>query len=170
MSQIIVKPLNGAAKLIDDNTQVVKLDEDVPTSGRVLIPLDLWKAERDYFLARAQAGELGVWLSPDCDPDSLANDVSVLPVIGFNFPEFKFGQAYSGAVLLRSRYGFTGEIRAFGDIWRDQLFYLARCGFTQFSLKPGKSLEDGLLAFSDFSTPYQSSADQSLPIFNRRAA
>jgi len=83
---------------------------------------------------------------------------------------FKYGQGYSGAYLLRTRYGFKGDIRAFGDIWRDQFFYLARCGFTQFDIKEGKSLEDALNAFSDFTIPYQTSADGSLPVFNRRAA
>lgn len=170
MSQIIVKPLNGQAALGIDEFTVVRVDETLPTEGKVLVALDLWQAEKDFLRTRAEKGELGVWLSPDCNPEVLAADVSILPVIAFDFPVFKFGQGYSGAVLLRTRYGFKGEIRAFGDIWRDQLFYLARCGFTQFQLKEGKSAEEALAGFSDFSVPYQTSADQALPIFTRRAA
>lgn len=170
MNQIIHKPLNGKAELVPDEFTVVALDQAVPSEGKVLIALDLWIAEKDFFRARAERGELGVWLSPDCNPELLAGDVNLLPIIAFDFPVFKYGQGYSGAVLLRTRFGFKGQIRAFGDIWRDQLFYLARCGFTQFHLKPGKSLDDALNGFNDFTTPYQTSADNALPIFSRRAA
>lgn len=167
---IIAKPLNQAAQLVPDDFQVLQVEDTVPAEGRVLVPLSIWQAEKDALLARAQRGEVGVWLSPDCNPELLASDVANLAIIGFHFPVFKFGQAYSGAVLLRTRYGFKGEIRAFGDIWRDQLFYLARCGFTQFDIKEGKSLEDALEGFGDFTTPYQTSADGALPIFTRRVA
>lgn len=170
MTQIIYKPLNESARLVQDEFKIVQLEDQVPSTGKVLLPLDIWLAEKDVFLARAKKGEIGVWLSPDESPESLANDVDVLPVIAFHFPEFKFGQAYSSAFLLRQRLLFKGEIRAFGGIWRDQLFYLARCGFTQFSLKEGKSLEDALEGFNDFTTPYQTSADGELPIFSRRTA
>lgn len=170
MSQIIIKAPNQPAQITNDVFTVVRIEEKVPTEGKVLIPLDLWQAERDYFLPRAKAGDLGVWLTPNCNPEALKDDVVNLQIIGFEFPEFKFGQGYSGAVLLRNRYGFKGDIRAFGDIWRDQLFYLARCGFTQFDLKAGKSLEEAIEGFNDFTTPYQTSADGVLPIFSRRAA
>lgn len=170
MSQIILKPLDGKAALGTDEFTVVRVDETLPTEGKVLVALDLWQAEKDFLRTRAEKGELGVWLSPDCNPEVLAADVGILPLIAFDFPVFKFGQGYSGAVLLRTRYGFKGEIRAFGDIWRDQLFYLARCGFTQFLLKEGKSAEEALAGFNDFTVPYQTSADQALPIFTRRAA
>ncbi|MCQ8896917.1 DUF934 domain-containing protein [Limnobacter humi] len=170
MSSIIVKPLNGEACIAADDFTVVELDQTIPSTGKVLVNIAVWQAQKDALKARAQAGELGVWLSPDDNPELLAHDVSLLPVVAFHFPVFKFGQGYSGAVLLRSRYGFQGDIRAYGDIWRDQLFYLARCGFTQFDIKDGKSLEDALLGFKDFTVPYQTSADGALPIFTRRAA
>ncbi|NJM32891.1 MAG: DUF934 domain-containing protein [Limnobacter sp.] len=175
MVQLISKPLNGKATLIEDRFVVVEASTpdatpQVPEKGHVLIPLSLWLENPARFEARAAKGELGVWLSPDCNPDLLADSATRLPLIAFNFPVFKFGQGYSGAVLLRTRYGFTGELLAFGDIWRDQLFYLARCGFTQFKIKEGKSLEDALQAFNDFTIPYQTSADGALPIFTRRQA
>ena len=169
MSQIIEKPLNEAARLVENTFAVVRAVETIPSQGNVLVPLAIWQAAKDTLCARAEQGELGVWLSPDCDPETLKDDVGVLPVIAFEFPVFKFGQGYSGAVLLRTRYGYSGQIRAFGDIWRDQLFYLARCGFTQFAIKEGKSLEDAMEGFNDFTTPYQTSADGALPIFSRRS-
>ena len=175
MSQIIVKPLNGEAAIVADEFVVVEVGAAeapvaVPSEGKVLVHLSVWEASKAELTARAEAGDLGVYLNPEDNPEQLQGDVNVLKLIAFQFPVFKYGQGYSGAVLLRTRYGFKGEIRAFGDIWRDQFFYLARCGFTQFDIKEGKSLEDALNAFSDFTIPYQTSADGSLPVFNRRAA
>jgi uncharacterized protein (DUF934 family) len=168
--QIIVKPLNAEARIEPSEFTAIAQDQTVPDTGKVLVHLSIWQAQKPALLSRAQAGELGVWLDPDDNPELLADDASHLKIIAFHFPVFKFGQAYSGAVLLRTRYGFTGDILAYGDIWRDQLFYLARCGFTQFDIKEGKSIEDAIQGFKDFTTPYQTSADGVLPIFSRRTA
>lgn len=168
-SHLIVKPLHGEAAIVANTVHVVEQDQAIPESGQVLVHLSVWETRKAELTVRAQAGELGVWLNPDDNPEQLASDLNVLPLIAFHFPVFKYGQGYSGAVILR-RLGFKGDIRGYGDLWRDQLFYLARCGFTQFSLKEGKSLEDALNAFKDFTTPYQTSADGALPIFTRRAA
>lgn len=175
MKKIIHKPMNGQAQIVDNQFTVIEpgtadAPVAIPQEGKVLVHLSAWEANKAALTARAQAGELGVYLNPEDNPELLQGDVNVLKLIAFNFPVFKFGQGYSGAYLLRARYGFQGDIRAFGDIWRDQFFYLARCGFTQFDIKEGKSLEDALNAFADFTIPYQTSADGSLPVFNRRAA
>lgn len=175
MGNIITKPLNGKASIVADEFVVVELGTAessvaIPAEGKVLVHLSVWETHKAELASRAQSGDLGVYLNPEDNPEQLQGDVNTLKLIAFHFPVFKYGQAYSGAVLLRTRYGFTGNIRAFGDIWRDQFFYLARCGFTQFDIKEGKSLEDALNAFSDFTIPYQTSADGSLPVFNRRAA
>lgn len=167
---IIVKPLHAEAQIVTDAFTAIAQDQSIPETGKVLVHLSVWQEQKATLTGRAQAGELGVWLDPDDNPELLAADVATLKLIAFHFPAFKFGQAYSGAVLLRTRYGFAGDIRAYGDIWRDQMFYLARCGFTQFDIKEGKSLEDAMQGFKDFTTPYQSSADGVLPIFSRRTA
>lgn len=167
---IIVKPLNGEARIEPSEFTAIAQDQAVPSTGKVLVHLSVWQAQKSTLSSRAQAGELGVWLDPDDNPELLADDTKTLKLIAFHFPVFKFGQAYSGAVLLRTRYGFTGDILAYGDIWRDQLFYLARCGFTQFDIKEGKSIDDAIQGFKDFTRPYQTSADGVLPIFSRRTA
>ena len=71
-----------------------------------------------------------------------------------HFPAFTDGRGYSTARLLRQRYGFAGELRAFGDILRDQLFELARCGFDSFVLRDDQDADDALRAFDDFSETY----------------
>ena len=118
----------------------------------------------------ARAGRTGVWRRPDDEPADLAGDIARLPLVAVQFPQFTDGRGYSTARLLRERYGFAGELRAIGEVLRDQLFYLERVGFNAFDLKEGKSLEDALLAFGDFSDAYQSSVERPLPHYRRRPA
>jgi uncharacterized protein (DUF934 family) len=140
---------------------------ELPADQPVIVPLALWRAERDTLLAR---GEVGVWLSPDADPALLSADIGSLPVIAVDFPQFTDGRGYSTARLLREQYGFAGELRAIGDVLRDQLFYLRQCGFNAFAVRAGRNLEDALQGLRDFSDNYQATAAAPLPLFRRRAA
>jgi uncharacterized protein (DUF934 family) len=104
------------------------------------------------------------------DPAMLAGAVGLARVIAVNFPKFGDGRGYSIARLLRERYGYRGSIRAVGDVLRDQLFYLLRCGFDAFALKHESLIEHALSAYRDFSDGYQTSVDRPVPWFKRRAA
>src|SRR5205085_11558437 len=90
-------------------------------AGPIVVPLGIWKSRREELLARATP--VGVWLAPADDPADLAADAAALPLVAVQFPKFTDGRGYSTAVLLRTRYGYRGELRAFGDVGRDQLFY-----------------------------------------------
>ena len=72
------------------------------------------------------------------------------------------------ARLLRDRYKFKGELRAIGDVLRDQLFFMARCGFDAFAIRADKDPEDALQSLKDFSVTYQAATDEPLPLFRRR--
>lgn len=133
--------------------------------GNVIVSLARWQSERDQLLARA--GKVAVWLKPDDEPELLQQDCATLPLIAVDFPTFRDGRGYSSAVLLRTRYGFTGELRAIGDIARDQLFALARVGFNAFAIREDKDIYDALKAFDDFSEVYSGSVDQPEPLFRR---
>ena len=117
-----------------------------------------------------RSGKTGVWLKGSDDPTQLqSNGAPInLPLIAVEFGQFVDGRGYSIGRLLRERYGFKGELRAIGDILRDQLSALARCGFNSFALKEGKSLDDALKAFDDFSDAYQNAVDQPAPYYRRR--
>lgn len=84
-------------------------------------------------------------------------------------PAFTDGRHCSTAYLLRNRYGYKGEVRAIGDVLRDQLFSYLRVGFDAFALREDKDPLDALKAFEEFSEVYQASTDQPLPLFRRRA-
>ena len=135
--------------------------------GPVLIPLDLWQERRAELAARGDP--LGVWLKPGDDPAAIAPDLGRFTVVAVHFPKFTDGRGYSTAALLRTRYGYRGELRAFGDVGRDQLFYLARCGFDAFKLAPHRDPEAALASFTDFTVRYQGSVDDPVPLFRKRA-
>jgi uncharacterized protein (DUF934 family) len=138
----------------------------VPSAGDVIVPLALWRERRDELLARP--GRLGVWLDSHEEPAAIAEDLKLFGVVGVNFPKFGDGRGFSTARLLRERYGWKGELRAVGDIFRDQLFFLASCGFDAFALREGEDPQKALAAFGDFSEAYQGSVERPLPLFRRR--
>ena len=136
-------------------------------AGPIAVPLAAWKARRAELLSRR--GPLGVWLKPDDDPFALGVDVEALAIIGVSFPKFTDGRGYSTAALLRTRLKYRGELRAFGDVGRDQLFYLTRSGFDSFSLAAHRDPEAALASLADFSLRYQGSVDDPLPLFRKRS-
>lgn len=138
----------------------------LPFDGDVIVPLDLWASERATLSFRL--GRIGVWLDADADPATLAPDLAHFSVIAIRFANFTDGRGYSLARLLRERYAYRGELRAIGDILRDQLYYLSRCGFDAFALRPDQNAEQALAALDDFSEAYQASVERPEPLFRRR--
>ena len=139
----------------------------IPATGDIIVPLALWQAASGALPARS-AGRLGVWLDSDEDPAQVADSLGAFSLIAVNFPQFTDGRGYSAARLLRERYGWKGPLRAVGDVQRDQLFYLARCGFDAFAPRKDQDPEQALSAFDDFSEAYQASVERPEPLFRRR--
>ena len=140
--------------------------------GPLLVPMAVWQARKACLIAREyeHGWPLGVWLDPADDPAAIAADLDHFTVIGVHFPKFTDGRGYSIARMLLERYGYKGELRAFGDVGRDQIFLLNRVGFDSFLIGEGCSAEDALAAFDDFPEAYQAAADVPIPLFRRRAA
>lgn len=137
----------------------------VPAAGAVLVPLDTWLAGRDVLRARPQTG---VWLAAGDDPAALAADLGTLAVVAVRFAAFNDGRGYSQAHLLRERHGFTGELRAVGDVLVDQAGFLTRAGFDAFQVHEGTDLDRFGAALHRFSGVYQRAADGAVPIIDRR--
>jgi len=134
----------------------------------VTVNLQRFRDQREAL--QAYPGQVGVRLAPADELSQLDADLAALPLIAIEFPKFTDGRGYSLARLLRERLGYRGELRAIGNVLRDQLFYMHRCGFDAFELQPGKSVQDALAAFGEFSVRYQAGADDPRPLFRRRAA
>ena len=153
-------------KLAADDWKLIQEGEAFPASGDVIVPLSLWLAKREILLARV--GRTGVCLKPEDEPAALATDFAVLPLIAVLFPAFTDGRGYSTARLLRERYGYTGELRAIGDVLHDNVFYLSRVGFDAIALREGEDAKEALSAFKDFTEAYQISVERPQPLFRRR--
>lgn len=156
--------------IVEDDWSVLRLKEtDTPEgvavpSGKVIVPLKVWQAQRAALLNRA---DLGVWLASDERAEELKDDLAIFAVIAVDFPRFADGRGYSIAYHLRARLGYRGELRAIGDVLRDQLFYMQRVGFDAFEPRADKDIHEALKGLSDFSVTYQASADEKLPLFRR---
>jgi uncharacterized protein (DUF934 family) len=140
--------------------------DELSNCDDLIVPLALWR-EHGHAL-QARDGGLGVWLDSDEEAEEIGADVSKFQVIALNFPAFTDGRSYSNARLLRDRYGYKGELRAIGDVLRDQLFYLHRCGFDAFAIRADKDPYEALEGLKDFSVTYQAATDEPLPLFRRR--
>lgn len=138
-------------------------------SGKVIVPVAVWNAQREALLARAANGEIGVWLASDERPEPLKEDLAKFAVVAVDFPKFTDGRGYSIAYNLRTRLGWNGELRAIGDVLRDQLFSMQRVGFDAFAVRADRDIHDALKGLSDFSETYQASVDQKVPLFRRHA-
>ncbi len=134
--------------------------------GKLIVPLNVWMAQTDTLTERKLP--VGIWLDSNQDPAEIANAVNSFAVVAVNFPKFADGRGYSIATLLRSRYGYKGELRAIGDVLRDQLFYMHRVGFNAFAVRADKDIHDALKALKDFSVKYQGSVSEPRPLFKRR--
>lgn len=156
--------------VVNDDWTVLKLEEgQTPDSvsvpaGKVIVPLKVWQAQAAALKSRA---EIGVWIASDERPEELKGEVDQFAVIAVDFPKFSDGRGYSIAYNLRARLGYEGELRAIGDVLRDQMFYMQRVGFNSFATRPDRDIHEALKSLTDFSEAYQTSWDQKSPLFRR---
>ena len=147
-------------EIVDDTWLPMEPENDAPRPQHIL-SLRQWEA------LESKAGS-GVQLESDEPPAPLLDSIDELALVAINFSAFTDGRGFSYARELRER-GYAGELRAVGNIIRDQLYYLKRCGFNAFQLADDEAtLEDALSSLSAFSEHYQAGSDQPQPLFRRR--
>jgi uncharacterized protein (DUF934 family) len=144
-------------QIVADGWRRIGDDEPLCDSGPVIVSLKRWQHEREALTAR---GSIGIVLNSDQGPASIADDLAHFDLIALDFPRFQDGRAYSYARLLRERYKFTGELRAVGNVLRDQLLFMRRTGFDAFELPETADVREWLKAFEDFSVFYQRASDR----------
>jgi uncharacterized protein (DUF934 family) len=149
--------LRDGGIVVDD--WLTTADGEVPEDAPLIVTFTQWQADRERL--RARPGRLGVVLAPADEVERLVPDLARLDLAGADFPGPSEGRGHTQGRLLRERFGFEGELRARGAIGRDQVFFLARCGFTSFEL-PERELEGGVAALATFSATYQLSNDAGL--------
>ncbi len=142
-------------------------DASLPT-GAVLVSLARFQKERDRLLERNTP--IGVKLQSHENPEVLGDDVSRLSLVALEFPKFRDGRAFSWARILRTRMGFTGEIRAVGDFLFDQVNYQHRVGFDAWEVPDHFTVEMFQQALTEMTDVYQPSADGKKTIRELRAS
>jgi uncharacterized protein (DUF934 family) len=148
--------------IVDDQDPVLQAAPD----GRQLVyPAISFADHRPHLDPRERA--LGVWLEGDHEPDVVAPFVHELDLIAIRFGAMNDGRGLSLAVLLRGRYGYRNELRAFGVVHEDLLHYMRRCGFDSFLIPDGRDPEIALAVCRGMTDYYQASVVNPVPAFRR---
>ena len=151
----------------DDWVIARELDDAAPIpEGNTILPFSFWRVNREGLLK--QKSSHAVWIDGDIETEELSSDLNHLSIIALDLPVFKDGRSYTHARMLRDRYNFEGELRAIGNVLRDQYFFMLRCGIDCFELTEGENAEDALKSFNDFTVRYQAAADDAVPIYKLR--
>ena len=157
-------------EVVSDDWSVLRLEEGqtadhvVVPDGKVIVPLKVWLAQKAQLANRPA---VGVWFASDERPEELKGELDQFAVVAVDFPKFTDGRGYSIAYNLRMRLGYKGELRAIGDVLRDQLFSMQRCGFNAFATRQDRSIHDALKGLTVFSEVYQGSVDNQVPLYRR---
>ena len=155
-----------SGKLVQDSWVFVQDDAELPSGGDIIVSLERWQGEREALLARD--GGLGVRLRSDQLAESLGQEAARFQLIALEFPKFSDGRAYSTARLLRERYGFTGELRAVGNVLRDQFLFMDRCGFDAIEVTEDARGLAWATALSEIKVFYQPATDSRTPVYWQR--
>lgn len=141
------------------NDRWAEVDDDSPLpAGPAVVSYARWLRERDALLGRN--GALGIRLASDQPPEPIAGDLHRFGLVCLEFPKFTDGRAYSHARILRGRYGYGGELRAVGNVLRDQLLFMRRCGFDAFEIPDSAAARAWAAASRDITVRYQPSVDR----------
>jgi len=142
-------------------------DDAALPDGAVIVSLDRFKSERDALLARNSP--IGIRLKSHENPEILGPDVHHFSLIALEFPKFRDGRAFSWARMLRTRLGFSGEIRAVGDFLYDQVNYQHRVGFDAWEVPDDFTPDMFERALREITNVYQPSVDGKITIRQLRA-
>lgn len=161
----LIRWREGRAELAEDAFTHVADDQDLAT-GDVIISLTRFQADGDRLIHEGR--KVGVRLAADEEVEALAYDLPRISVLALDFPKYRDGRAYTNARLLRERFGFKGEVRAVGDVLREQAGFMVRCGFDAFEPADGTSSQEWEAAARRYRHVYQRAADTRIPAFVER--
>jgi uncharacterized protein (DUF934 family) len=159
-------PLISNAEQVEDRYRRIVDDMPVPEEGAVLLPAARFLADAERIAGRP--GATGVIWPNDRDIAELAPFLDRLALVALAFPAFKDGRAYSQARTLRERYRFRGELRAIGDVLRDQFLLLHRAGFDAFEVRKPEDARAFCEALQRYNVFYQPAADGAVSALHRR--
>lgn len=146
--------VNIQGEVIDPSWRSVEDGEEAGSLDAAIVSLATLKEHIESFDQPSLSG-VGVRLTVEDDVNDIADYIQTLGLVELVFSQFKDGRPFSAAVTLRRDYGFTGELRASGDILPDQALFLVRCGFSTLVVPPQFSVEQFRASLGAYSTAYQ---------------
>ncbi|HXN68113.1 MAG TPA: DUF934 domain-containing protein [Bradyrhizobium sp.] len=159
-------PLVKGEKITDDTFVHVADDAEIPADGAILISSARFLENAEALSQRA--GRTGVIWPNSRDVDDLVPWLDRLAVVALVFPTFRDGRAYSQARLLRERFNYRGELRATGQVLRDQFLFMLRAGFDAFEVKKPADAEAFANTVKRYSVFYQPTGDGRMTTLHRR--
>src|SRR5450432_1696092 len=159
-------PLVKGGKITADPLIHLADDADIPGEGAILISAARFLEDAEALSLRT--GPTAVIGSNNRDLDDLAPSLGRLAAVALVFPTFRDGRAYSQARLLRERHGFKGELRATGQVLRDQFIFMLRAGFDAFEVKKDSDAEAFAATVKRYSVFYQPTGDGRITALHRR--
>ena len=159
-------PLVKSGKIVGDAFVHVADDDPLPDGGAILISAARFLENPEAILRRP--GKSGVIWPNNRDVDDLVPFLDRLALIALVFPTFRDGRAYSQARLLRERHQFKGELRATGQVLRDQFVFMLRAGFDAFEVKKDSDAEAFAATVKRYSVFYQPTGDGRITALHRR--
>lgn len=159
-------PLVNGGKIADDSFVKLAVDTPLPESGDILVPAERFLGEAEGLVRRG--GKVGVIWPNNRDIDKLVPYLGKVAAVALVFPTFRDGRAYSQARLLRERYNYRGELRATGQVLRDQFVFMLRAGFDSFEVKKQADAEAFMQTAERYSVFYQPTGDGRITALHRR--
>jgi uncharacterized protein (DUF934 family) len=141
-------------------------EEALPEAGAVAVSLLRWQRERETLLARR--APLGVRLKAGEHPKAIEADLARLELVALEFPKWTDGRAFSYARVLREQYKYRGELRAVGQVLRDTLLFMRRCGFDAYEIARADAVATWLKALSEIDVFYQPTGDGAPTVWELR--
>lgn len=164
--------------VVDDAWKLLTLAENESAEtvslpvGPLLVPVAVWHARRRELVEReyAHGWPLGAWLAAGEVPRAIADDIDDFSVVAVHFPKSTDGRGCFTARLLRRRFGYRGELRAFGEVLPEQVFNLRHCGFDAYTLRAGLAERAPGAGVQDFIQAHKPTSGQPLRLVPRCTA
>ena len=139
-------------------------------SGNVILPMKVFLKHKTQLQKRLKNKEIGIWLDTHEEIESFIDeieDINAFPILAIRVGKFADGRIFSIGSQLRTKFKYKNILRAFGDVLRDQLFFLKRTGFDSYLIREDRNANDALNALKDFTLPYQGSINDPMPAWKK---
>ena len=139
-------------------------------SGNVILPMKVFLKYKIQLQTRLKNKEIGIWIDTHEEIESFIEeieDINAFPIFAIRVGKFADGRIFSIGSQLRTKFKYKNILRAFGDVLRDQLFFLKRTGFDSYLIREDRNANDALNALKDFTLPYQGSINDPMPAWKK---